>query len=438
MNYKLQFAELLPYWNVLLQGLVFTIVLTVVSTVAGIAVGTAGASARTFGPVWLGRVVAVYVELIRNTPFIVQLFFIFFGLPALGLKLSETTAAFLAMVINLGAYSTEIIRAGIEAVPKGHIEAGLSLAMTKWEVLRRIVLNQAFRKIYPALSSQIIIVMLGSAVVSQISAEDLTYAANFRASRNFRNFEVYLLAALAYLVLAMLTRALLRALGRVIFKARGAMLPFSFWDILSNLLIATQWTIVLSLIAFLFGGIVGLILLFMRTSQIPALEWFTKIYIEFFQGTPLLMQLFLFFFGIALFGIEVSPWTAATLALTFWTSAFLTEIWRGCVESIPKGQWEASSSLALSYIEQMRYVILPQASRIAIAPTVGFSVQVIKGTALASIIGFVELTKAGTMLNNATFRPFLVYSLVALIYFCLCFPLSWWAKKIEGRLNVAR
>ena len=220
MSYKLQFAELLPYWNVLLQGLVFTIVLTVVSTVAGIAVGTAGASARTFGPVWLGRVVAVYVELIRNTPFIVQLFFIFFGLPALGVKLSETTAAFLAMVINLGAYSTEIIRAGIEAVPKGHIEAGLSLAMTKWEVLRRIVLNQAFRKIYPALSSQIIIVMLGSAVVSQISAEDLTYAANFVASRNFRNFEVYLLAALAYLLLAMLTRSLLRALGRVIFKAR--------------------------------------------------------------------------------------------------------------------------------------------------------------------------------------------------------------------------
>jgi len=129
---------------------------------------------------------------------------------------------------------------------------------------------------------------------------------------------------------------------------------------------------------------------------------------------------------------------AATMALTFWTSAFLAEIWRGCVESIPKGQWEASSSLALNYLEQMRYVILPQASRIAIAPTVGFSVQVIKGTALASIIGFVELTKAGTMLNNATFRPFLVYSLVALIYFALCFPLSLFAKKLESRLNVAR
>jgi polar amino acid transport system permease protein len=219
MLYKLQFAELLPYWNVLLQGLIFTVVLTVVSTAVGIAVGTAGASARTFGPPWLGRIVIVYVELIRNTPFIVQLFFIFFGLPAAGVKLDETTAAFLAMVINLGAYSTEIIRAGIEAIPKGHIEAGVSLAMSKWEVLRHIVLNQAFRKIYPALSSQIIIVMLGSSVVSQISAQDLTYAANFVASRNFRNFEVYLVVTLAYLVLAIITRALLRGLGRVFFKA---------------------------------------------------------------------------------------------------------------------------------------------------------------------------------------------------------------------------
>jgi polar amino acid transport system permease protein len=213
---------------------------------------------------------------------------------------------------------------------------------------------------------------------------------------------------------------------------------FTLWDILSNLLEATEWTIALSLIAFVSGGVVGLILLFMRTSGVAALAWFTRLYIEFFQGTPLLMQLFLFFFGVALFGIEVSPLMAAWLALTFWTSAFLAEIWRGCVEAIPRGQWEASGSLALSYVEQMRYVILPQAVRIAVAPTVGFSVQVVKGTALASIIGFVELTKAGTMLNNATFRPFLVYSMVAVIYFCLCFPLSFFAKRLEGRLNVAR
>jgi polar amino acid transport system permease protein len=216
------------------------------------------------------------------------------------------------------------------------------------------------------------------------------------------------------------------------------MADFSFWVILENLLKATQWTIILSLVAFVSGGVVGLALLFLRVSKIPALERAVAWYIEFFQGTPLLMQLFLFFFGVALFGLEVSPWLAAWLALTFWTSAFLTEIWRGCVEALPRGQWEAADSLAFSYIEQMRYVILPQAARIAVAPTVGFSVQVVKGTALTSIIGFVELTKAGTMLNNATFRPFLVYSLVALIYFALCYPLSLYAKHLEGRFHVAR
>ena len=216
------------------------------------------------------------------------------------------------------------------------------------------------------------------------------------------------------------------------------MTDFSLWVIVSNLLWAARWTVLLSLMAFVCGGIVGLFLLFLRTSKVRVLEILTKGYIEFFQGTPLLMQLFLLFFGVALFGVEISAWTAASLALTLWTSAFLCEIWRGCVDSIPKGQWEASSSVALNYVEQMRYVILPQAMRIAIAPTVGFSVQVIKGTALASIIGFVELTKAGTMLNNATFRPFLVYGLVGLIYFCLCYPLSWYARKLEGRLNAAR
>ena len=213
MTYHLEFSALLPYWQDLAWGLWFTIVLTVVSTIAGIAVGTLGASARTFGPKWLGAIVRVYVELIRNTPFIVQLFFIFFGLPALGIRLSETTAAFIAMVVNLGAYSTEIIRAGIDAIPKGHIEAGVSLAMTRLEVLRHVVLRQAFAKIYPALSSQIVIVMLGSAVVSQISAPDLTYAANFIQSRNFRAFEVYFVVALIYLLLSIGLRYLLRLIG---------------------------------------------------------------------------------------------------------------------------------------------------------------------------------------------------------------------------------
>jgi polar amino acid transport system permease protein len=217
MTYKLQFADLLPYWDVLALGLLFTIVLTLVSTVAGILVGTAGASLRVFGPKWSGAIVSAYVELFRNTPFIVQLFFIFFGLPAAGVKLTETQAAFLAMTVNLGAYSTEIIRAGMEAIPKGQLEAGASLAMSRFEVLRYVVLKPAFQKVYPALSSQIIIVMLGSSVVSQISAEDLTYAANFIQSRNFRAFEVYLVATLLYLLLAIATRAILRGIGFALF-----------------------------------------------------------------------------------------------------------------------------------------------------------------------------------------------------------------------------
>ena len=216
------------------------------------------------------------------------------------------------------------------------------------------------------------------------------------------------------------------------------MSDFSLWDILRNLLMALRWTVVLSLIAFVGGGVVGGLLLFGRLSGGRVAERLISLYVQVFQGTPLLMQLFLAYFGIALLGIDVSAWTAASVALTLYTSAFLTEIWRGCVASIPKGQWEASGSLALNFTEQMRHVILPQAVRIAIAPTVGFLVQVIKGTALASVIGFVELTKAGSMISNATFKPFVVFSCVALLYFVLCFPVSLYAKNLERKFHGAR
>ncbi|TWI57335.1 polar amino acid transport system permease protein [Pseudomonas duriflava] len=212
-------------------------------------------------------------------------------------------------------------------------------------------------------------------------------------------------------------------------------MDFTLWDIVRNLLTGLQWTLLLSLVAFICGGMAGLALVFARLSPIQPLRIAARLYIELFQGTPLLMQLFLMFFGLSLLGLEVSAWFAAALALTLFTSAFLAEIWRGCVEAIPQGQWEASSSLAMTRFEQMRHVILPQALRIAVAPTVGFSVQVVKGTAVTSIIGFTELTKTGGMLANATFKPFLVYGLVALGYFVLCYPLSFAARRLERRLN---
>ena len=156
---------------------------------------------------------------------------------------------------------------------------------------------------------------------------------------------------------------------------------------------------------FVAGGIVGFALLVMRVSSSRVLRTIVKVYIEIFQGTPLLMQLFLVFFGLPLLGVEVQPWIAATVGLTLFTSAYLAEIWRGCVEAIPKGQWEASSSLAMNYFEQLRHVILPQATRIAIGPTVGFGVQAVKDTALVSIIGFTELTKAGAIISSCRRCP---------------------------------
>ena len=216
------------------------------------------------------------------------------------------------------------------------------------------------------------------------------------------------------------------------------MVEFSLWDIVSNLLLAARWTVVLSLIAFLGGGLVGLALLVARTTPSLVLQQAVAAYVQLFQGTPLLMQLFLAYFGMALLGIETSAWTSAAVALTLYSSAFLTEIWHGCVRAVPKGQWEAAQSLALSFAEQLRYVVFPQAARIAVAPTVGFLVQVVKGTALASVIGFVELTKAGTLITNATFKPFLVYSCVALLYFLICYPISLYARSLESRLYAKR
>ncbi len=212
------------------------------------------------------------------------------------------------------------------------------------------------------------------------------------------------------------------------------MVEFTLWDIARNLLLALRWTVLLSLIAFAGGAAIGLALLVVRIARWPGAGRAVALYVQVFQGTPLLMQLFLAYFGLALLGLDTSPLLAASVCLTLYSGAYLTEIWRGSVEAIPRGQWEAALSLALNLREQLRHVILPQAARIGIGPTVGFMVQIVKGTALTSVIGFFEITKAGQAIANATFQPFLVYGCVALMYFALCFPLSLWSRRIEARL----
>lgn len=210
---------------------------------------------------------------------------------------------------------------------------------------------------------------------------------------------------------------------------------FTTSRIFINLLIATKWTIILSIIAFVLGGFVGFLVTLMRISSIKWIRSISWFYVEFFQGTPLLLQLFLAFFGLSVvFGVNLSPLQAATLALTGFTSAFLANIWRGSIAAIPQGQWEAGSAIGFGYFKQLQLIILPQALRLSIAPTVGFLVQVIKGTSLASIIGFTELSRAASQINNVTLQSLLVFSLAGVIYFILCYPLSTWSQQLEKKL----
>jgi polar amino acid transport system permease protein len=216
------------------------------------------------------------------------------------------------------------------------------------------------------------------------------------------------------------------------------MTEFTDWDILRNLLLAARWAVALSLVAFAGGASVGLLILLLRISPKAVPRDFAKGYIALFQGTPLLMQLFLMFFGLPMLGFRIDAWTAAALGLTFFASAYLAEIWRSGVAAMPQGQWDAGASLGLSRWQELRLVILPQAFRITRAPMVGFLVQLIKSTALTSIIGFQELLRTANAINNATFEPFQVYGLVALIFFALCYPLTRYARRLQARDLAAR
>jgi polar amino acid transport system permease protein len=212
---------------------------------------------------------------------------------------------------------------------------------------------------------------------------------------------------------------------------------FTFNDVL-YLIAAMRWTLALTAIAFAGGGLVGLLIALMRVSPLAPLRWVSTVYVLAVQGTPLLAWLFVFFFGLSIVGIEVSPWIAAAAAYSIYAGAFLGEIWRGCLQAISRTQWEAGASLGLGIAQQLRYIIVPQATRLAIPSTVGFLVQLIKNTSLAAVIGFIELTREGQLTTATTFRPFTVYLTVAALYFALCFPLTLAARRLERRLHVAR
>lgn len=201
------------------------------------------------------------------------------------------------------------------------------------------------------------------------------------------------------------------------------------------LLHGALWTIGLSLIACAGGGLLGFAVALCRVAPGRGLRTVSGLYVQAVQGTPPLVAMFLLYFGLPGLGLNLPPLAAAGIALVINVSAFLGEIWRGCIESVPRTQWEAAECLALGRMQRLRWVVLPQAVRIAIPPTVGFSVQVIKNTSLASVVGLVELARAGQIVNNSLFRPFLIYALIAAVYFCLCYPISRWSRLLEKRMS---
>lgn len=204
------------------------------------------------------------------------------------------------------------------------------------------------------------------------------------------------------------------------------------------LLGAMRWTLGLSIVAFVGGGIVGLLIALLRVSPWAPFRWLATAYIQLFQATPLLMLLFLVFFGLALVGLSQDAFSSVTIALTCYASAYFGEIWRGSIQAVPQTQWQGSAALGFSYLEQMRHVVLPQSVRIATPPTVGFMVQLVKNTSLASIIGFHELTHAAQYVNNVTLKPILVYGIVGAMYFAVCFPLYLLSRRLEEKFNADR
>ncbi len=220
MAYQLDFAPVLAQADRFAAGAVMTLELSFTAIVLGTVLGTAGAIAATYGRPWLKRATAAYVEIIRNTPFLVQLFLLFFGLPTLGLQIDAVSAALLAMTVNLGAYATEIIRAGVQSIHRTQTEAAAALAMTRWQTIRHVVLIPAFEKVYPALASQFTLMMLTSSVVSTVSVEELTAMASVIDSQTFRTFESYLLVMVMYVVLALLLRGVFYLIGLFVFRRK--------------------------------------------------------------------------------------------------------------------------------------------------------------------------------------------------------------------------
>jgi polar amino acid transport system permease protein len=406
----------------------------------------------------------------------VQIFLLYFGLASLGVRMPTFAAAVLAMIINIAAYAAEIIRAGIDSVPRGQIEAAQCLGLSVWRIRWHVMLQPAIERVYPALTSQFLLMMQASAMASQISAEELTAIANTVQSDTFRSLETYLVVALLYLVLAVLVKLIAYAMGEPSSASShpaprrrpGPAQPASDPPGTAPLAHVPYVHAAVRLRARTGGRVIMMggfsWTYFFSWCSPSAGPWCSRRFragrhrripgdagahlatgLAAATGIPLhrmraghspLILLFIVYFGLSVYGLVLPALVAAGLAMMIYASAYLGDIWRGCVEAMPRPQWEASECLSLTRWQTLRLVIIPQATRLSLPPTIGFLVQLIKMTSLASVIGFVELTRAGQIINNSIFQPFLVFLLVGSFYFLLCYPLSRWSASMERKLNV--
>ncbi len=333
--YIFNFSVVFDNADRLLRGAANTLLLSVETMALGLLLAAMYLCAvlRQRGGRLAGLAIDCYVEAIRNTPLVVQLFIIYFGLPEFGLRMNADIAALLGMTFNLGAYASEILRAGIDSIPRTQLEAGRALGLRPLQIFRFVILVPALRAIFPALAGQFVMIMLGSSVVSTISAEELTAAANAIQTETFRPFEVYIATAVLYGNDALLSRRLCRhrpllagKLARLIHQFTAASLLY--------LVLATRWTLVLSAIAFAGGAVGGLVLALLRISAFVPARLAAGAVIQLVQGIPLLLLLFLAYFGVSLVGLQLDAWTSVSLAMTLYASAFLGDIWRGCIEAV--------------------------------------------------------------------------------------------------------
>ena len=443
MSYKFDFSFLAERWPDFVAGAWLTIQLTVVSIALGLAVGTVCALLRVYGNRWVRAPVGFYVELIRNTPLLVQIFIVYFGLSSLGLKLSAEVSAVIALVVNMGAYTTEIMRAGIQSIQRTQLEAADCLGLTRLQTIVHVVLLPAMERVYPALSSQFVLLMLASSITSQISAEELDRHRQPRAVRHLPELRGlhHRGRRLSRPVGALPLRLLADRAGAVRAQAQAghsAVIQLNANHFI-YLLQAAQWTLLLSLIAFVGGsmrrpGAGAAARVEDRRAACPRQRLHPA-----HPGHAAAHHPVPVVFRAGHHGLQAGadrgrrPRRSRSMP-----AAFLGEIWRGCIEAVPRTQWEASDCLGLNRFQQYAYVILPQAVQLAIPPTVGFMVQIVKNTSLASVIGFVELARAGQIVNNSTFEPFTIFTVVAAIYFAMCYPLSLAARALERKAHAGR